>query len=87
MAQPSTESAVELHFPRIAKMLTDAWATPEFEKVANSLMVDERGGRQGFPKDVIGEIFFLYTLHLELTGFDPKESFDAYSDLSGHTRG
>lgn len=46
-----------IKFPRIANILADAWLTPHiFEARLKELMLDGRGGRQGFPFDVLQEL-------------------------------
>ena len=45
------------HFPRIANMIAAAWDDlVQFETYMDSLLTDKRGGRKGFPTDVIAEL-------------------------------
>jgi hypothetical protein len=47
-------------FPRLVNALAHAWGVPdEFERVLDDLIVDRRGGRQGFPPEVTGELLLL----------------------------
>jgi hypothetical protein len=47
-------------FPRIANKLAEVWKRPaQCEKYLDTLMLDQRGGRKGFPPDVAMEIAHL----------------------------
>jgi hypothetical protein len=49
-------------FPRIANALSSAWPDSERARAYFAeLLVDSRGGRQGFPKDVLRELLALQT--------------------------
>ena len=49
-------------FPRIANMLAQAWHDPAaFREYMFDLLIDKRGARQGFPKDVRAELLALRT--------------------------
>lgn len=50
-------------FPHVLDRLMQLWATPEFEPYLNDLMVDKRGGRQGFPPGVMEELMFMNKFH------------------------
>jgi hypothetical protein len=56
-------SAIEEKFPRIAEQITLLWGHPEMEKFFEKLMYDDRGGREGFPEDVMSELVFLGFIH------------------------
>ena len=44
-------------FPRIANTLAALWTRPdEFMSYVNDLLIDRRGGRQGFPNEVLTEL-------------------------------
>ena len=48
------------HFPRIANMLARTWRdTPSLNSYMDSLLVDRRGGRLGFPNEVQCELMTL----------------------------
>lgn len=60
-------------YARIANMLAASWGNPEyFDKYLESLLIDKRGGRKGFPKDVLAELKVLEFYRLSLRGTDPK---------------
>jgi len=47
-------------FPRIANLLAAMWPDPvSFRRYIDDLLVDKRGNRQGFPVDVLRELFEL----------------------------
>ena len=44
-------------YARIANLLAAAWDNPEhLDKYMESLLIDKRGGRKGFPPDVLAEL-------------------------------
>lgn len=50
-------TALAQKFPRIANRLAAAWPNPhESATCLHSLLVDERGGRRGFPGDVVADL-------------------------------
>jgi hypothetical protein len=55
-------------FPRIANLIAAAWEDlVQFEMYMDSLLTDKRGGRKGFPGDVIAELgaldIYRHTVH------------------------
>jgi hypothetical protein len=71
-------------FPRIANLLASSWKDPKaFHKCIESLLVDRRGGRQGFSPEIRQELFRLRTAYRFLgpertagvagSGVDPQE--------------
>lgn len=52
-------SALEAKFPRIISKLNDLWPTRECGQFLDSLIIDDRGGREGFAPEVMEEILFL----------------------------
>lgn len=51
--------ALEEHFDRILIRIEQLWHTPEIHDYFSGLIIDSRGGRQGFPKDVMEDILRL----------------------------
>jgi tankyrase len=51
--------ALEEHFDRILIMIEQLWDTPEIHDYFSGLIIDSRGGRRGFPKDVMEDILRL----------------------------
>lgn len=54
--------ALEQQYPRILNKIMALWDTPSIEAYFADLMVDDRGDRAGFPKEVASDIFYLSTL-------------------------
>jgi hypothetical protein len=64
-------------FPRIANLLAAMWPDPNsFRRYIDDLLVDKRGNRQGFPVDVLKELFELRAYYDEIhpDGARPWES-------------
>lgn len=54
-------------FPRIANLLAAMWPDPNsFRRYMDDLLVDKRGNRQGFPVDVLKELFELRAYYDEI---------------------
>jgi ankyrin repeat protein len=73
---------LEAKFKRIFDAILNQWGTPNLDDYFNSLFIDDRGGRQGFPADVMGDIFFLYSLHerLKASGRDKEIEGDVWKN-------
>ncbi len=68
-------SAIERRFPHIANELTSRWGQGTVDVYLDSLLIDYRGGRLGFPEDVLEELVFLagvrwYIVHASSTLVD-----------------
>lgn len=48
--------ALEALFERIIFKIEDLWDTPEIDEYLSELLIDRRGGRKGFPADVVKDI-------------------------------
>jgi ankyrin repeat protein len=55
--------ALEQQYPRILSKIMSLWDSPSIEAYFADLLVDDRGNRAGFPKEVASDIFYLSTLH------------------------
>lgn len=65
-ALPATVRPLELcsRFPRIANRLALCWNYVDLvESIFNELLVDHRGGREGFPTPVANELLRLHAFH------------------------
>lgn len=63
-AQPAhvRPHALARHYPRIVNRLAEIWQRPlQCESFLDELMMDKRGSRNGFPRDVAREIAALKT--------------------------
>ena len=53
-------TALLAKFPRVANLVAVLWKDPDsLRRYVDDLLVDKRGNRQGFPLDVLREIFEL----------------------------
>ncbi len=59
-------SAIERHFSRIAQELATRWKRGDINAYLDSLLLDDRGDRQGFPTEVLEELMFLSNLRWQL---------------------
>lgn len=50
-------------FPHILAKIADLWGSPALDTYLETLMLDDRDGRQGFPPEVATELFSLIALH------------------------
>lgn len=54
---------LETGYPRVFNEIINKWGSPDMEAYLGDLMVDKRGGRQGFPPDVMNDILTLSRIH------------------------
>ncbi|TAN86043.1 MAG: hypothetical protein EPN14_00610 [Gallionella sp.] len=64
--------ALAQQFPRILDKVLALWDTPSIEAYFADLLVDDRGDRAGFPKEVASDIFYLSTLLQQRPDRDKK---------------
>lgn len=57
---------LEQQFPHIVARIADLWGTHHMESYLQSLIVSDRPKRQGFPVEVIMEIYMIYETHATL---------------------
>jgi len=65
-------------YPRIVNRIALCWSDPElFARVMSELMVDQRGGRRGFPADVAAELLALRDIDMHpWTASAPTRAWD-----------
>lgn len=62
-------------YPRLLNRLAAAWGDPAaFEAAVDSLLIDQRGGRQGFPFEVLAELTELREYHRSIRPRGPGRS-------------
>ena len=59
---------LKANFPRIHLNIVALWGTPQGESFLDGLIVDDRGGRQGFPRDAMGALLLLQRIHFQKFG-------------------
>lgn len=71
-------------YPRICERILQLWGTPECEGYLNSLIIDTRGNRKGFPPGVMEELLYLGRLARALVimkvGGDLWSTYDQVGD-------
>ncbi len=60
-------SAIEKAFPRISGEICALWAGGEIDAYIDSLLLDDRGDRMGFPIEVLDELIFLAGIRWHLS--------------------
>ncbi len=63
---------LEAQYGRILLRIEELWDAPQIHDYFSDLLIDKRGGRQGFPKDVLQDIIMLREYH-ELATFRAAE--------------
>lgn len=66
LASDNFPEAIAQRFPHILARLADHWGSASLDAYLESLMLDDRDGRQGFSPEVATEIFRLMSLHASL---------------------
>jgi ankyrin repeat protein len=70
---------LEMQYPRVFNNIMNVWGTAKVDDYLGSLLIDDRGGRQGFPTKVMQDILFLYSLREKLKGAGPSKQ-DAWAE-------
>lgn len=73
--------SLETQYERILVKIVQLWETPEIDAYFSDLLIDKRGGRKGFPKNVLADIVRLaeYREYFTLKQAERKE--DALKEL------
>lgn len=69
---------LETRYRRVFDNIMDRWGKPELDDYFNELFIDKRGGRQGFPSEVMLDIIFLFNLWEKVKG--EKSADDVWSN-------
>ncbi|MCP5266166.1 MAG: hypothetical protein H6934_08625 [Burkholderiaceae bacterium] len=65
-----------LQFPRVLERLAAVWHDPiEFRRTFDDLIMDDRGGRQGFPFEVVNELTDLQEYYFNEVHPRPQNPF------------
>jgi hypothetical protein len=67
--RPDPWPVIAERFPRIAATIREQWGKRSLDDYFAKLVVDDRGGRQGFPPDVLAAILEIARLHGTHFGF------------------
>ena len=72
---------LEDHFDRILTQIEKLWGKPELDDYFSELLIDKRGGRQGFSEDVMRDIMFLHDYHESKKLSEAERQVDAIREL------
>lgn len=72
---------LERDFERILIKLEELWEQPEIHDYFSDLLIDKRGGRKGFPKEVMNELIVLREFHEFRTFREAEKKEDAIREL------
>lgn len=65
------------HYPHVLNSIADAWHDPEFLfHVIRNLLIDQRGGRAGFPFSVLAEVTNLREYYFSSVRPDARARFN-----------
>jgi hypothetical protein len=68
---PPHLSIIWEQFPRIGEKISLMWGYIELQKYLSSIILDERGGRDGFPKPVLAALVEIHRRHAKIV---PKDN-------------
>lgn len=63
--KPDPWPIIATGFPHIAETIRAQWGTPRLDQYFSGLVIDDRGGRAGFPPDVLAAILEVARLHAD----------------------
>ncbi len=69
---------LEQRYARIANRIAELWLTPQLDRYFDELLVDKRGGRQGFAADVMADLMGLYGKHTAIVSANAKDPLDPW---------
>ena len=61
-------AVLRMNFPRIHQNVVSLWGTPQGETFLDGLIMDDRGGRQGFPPGVMHALLLMQRVHFQKFG-------------------
>ena len=74
-------AVMKMKYPRIHQNIVTLWGTAQGETFLDGLIMDDRGGRQGFPREAMAALLVLQRVHFQQ--FGTFKSVDAW-DLVKH---
>lgn len=74
-------SQLDERHPRILERIAQLWGTSQLDTYLQELLIDSRGGRQGFASEVMRDLMFLHGLHQ-----DEQEEASTQADVWGGER-
>lgn len=73
---------LEKNYERILQKIEVLWDLPEIHDYFSDLLIDKRGGRKGFPQEVLHEIVLLREFHEFRTFREAERKEDAIQELA-----
>ena len=58
--------AIQQHYPKIGDKISLMWGSAGLQNYLNKIIIDERGGREGFPMHVLSALIRIYEHHSTL---------------------
>lgn len=68
--------------PRLLERIAALWGTKQLDPFLYDLVYDTRGGRQGFPMEVMQELMFLQTLSADTQALNDEDPWGDEKDVS-----
>ncbi len=59
----SDYSAIQEQYPSISAKIAQMWGSVTLQDYLNKIIIDDRGGRQGFPVSILSALMRLYEYH------------------------
>jgi hypothetical protein len=75
MSVEDLRQIIRFNHPRIDEQIELRWGTPDMTAKFVELLVDARGGRQGFSPDVMAALNVLDDIHRETFNFQEKKTW------------
>jgi len=69
---------LELRYARVLNRIAELWLSPQLDHYFEELLVDRRGGRQGFPAEIMSELMALYAKHTSIVAANAKDPLDPW---------
>jgi uncharacterized protein len=69
---------LQARYERILNRIAELWLTPQLEHYFNELLVDKRGGRQGFAPDIMSELMAVFGRHAAIVAANAKDPLDPW---------
>ncbi len=73
---------LEANFSRVMGRILELWGTHALDGYLSELMIDTKGGRQGFPPAVISELLILSMVHDKFMAVQDASAQDVWSNES-----
>jgi len=73
---PSELFIVWEDFPRIGEKISIMWGYVELQNYLGHIILDERGGRQGFPEGILDALIEIYAIHAKVLNIVPSEPIE-----------